>query len=70
MYAVPAAAASIALNLLLIPVWGIVGAAVASYTAMLSANACLYVLVRKRLGVSAFIGAPGARLSFGFAKSS
>ena len=65
-----AAAASIALNLLLIPVWGIVGAAVASYTAMLSANACLYVLVRKRLGVSAFIGAPGARLSFGFAKSS
>jgi hypothetical protein len=37
---------------------------------MLSANACLYILVRKRLGVSAFIGASGARLSFRFAKSS
>jgi O-antigen/teichoic acid export membrane protein len=65
-----AAAASIVLNLLLIPAWGIVGAAVASYTAMLAANSCLYVLVRKRLGVSAFIGASGTRFSFGFAKSS
>lgn len=50
-----AAAANVALNLLLIPAFGIVGAAVATYAAMLGANAALYRLVRKRLGVSAFI---------------
>jgi O-antigen/teichoic acid export membrane protein len=50
-----AALASIALNLVLIPAWGIVGAAMATYIAMLGGNAYLYVLVKKRLGVSAFL---------------
>jgi O-antigen/teichoic acid export membrane protein len=50
-----AAMANIGLNLLLIPDYGIVGAAIATYTAMLSGNLCLYVLVRKRLGVNAFV---------------
>lgn len=50
-----AAAANVALNLVLIPTCGIVGAALASYAAMLGANARLYVLVKQRLGVSAFI---------------
>jgi O-antigen/teichoic acid export membrane protein len=50
-----AAAANVALSLLLIPAFGIIGAAIATYAAMLGGNACLYVLVRKRLGVSAFV---------------
>jgi O-antigen/teichoic acid export membrane protein len=50
-----AAVAGIGLNILLIPTLGIIGAAIATYAAMLGGNACLYVLVRKRLGVSAFI---------------
>jgi O-antigen/teichoic acid export membrane protein len=50
-----AAAANVALSLLLIPAFGILGAALATYAAMLGGNACLYVLVRKRLGVSAFV---------------
>ncbi len=54
VYAV-AAIANIALNLVLIPALGIIGAAIGSYVAMLGANAWLYVLVRKRLGVSAFV---------------
>lgn len=54
VYAV-AGAATIALNLLLIPLLGIIGAAIATYTAMLGANVWLYFLVRRRLGVSAFI---------------
>jgi hypothetical protein len=37
------------------------GAAIATYTAMLSGNAWLYVLVRRRLGVSAFVFAGRAR---------
>jgi O-antigen/teichoic acid export membrane protein len=59
VYAV-AALANIALNLLLIPRWGILGAAVSTYTAMLSGNAWLYLLVRRRLGVSAFVFGPRA----------
>ncbi len=54
VYAV-AAVASIGLNLLLIPAFGIIGAAVATYAAMLGGNLYLYILVKKRLGVSAFI---------------
>jgi O-antigen/teichoic acid export membrane protein len=54
VYAV-AAAANIGLNLLLIPTLGIVGAALATYAAMLTGNAWLYLLVRKRLGVHAFV---------------
>lgn len=50
-----AALASIGLNLILIPAFGIVGAAMATYIAMLGGNAYLYVLVKKRLGVSAFL---------------
>jgi len=50
-----AAAANIALSLVLIPAFGIFGAAIATYTAMLGGNACLYLLVRKRLGVNAFV---------------
>jgi O-antigen/teichoic acid export membrane protein len=50
-----AAAANVALSFLLIPTFGIIGAAIATYTAMLGGNACLYVLVRKRLGVDAFV---------------
>lgn len=54
VYAI-AAVVVVALNLILIPTLGIIGAAIATYTAMLGGNACLYFLVRKRLGVSAFI---------------
>lgn len=50
-----AAGASVVLNLILIPTLGIIGAAIATYTAMLGGNAYLYFLVKKRLGVSAFI---------------
>ena len=50
-----AAVANVGLDLLLIPAFGIIGAAIATYTAMLSANLCLYLLVQKRLGVNAFI---------------
>jgi O-antigen/teichoic acid export membrane protein len=50
-----AALVSIVLNLVLIPTLGIIGAAMATYIAMLGGNACLYILVKKRLGVSAFI---------------
>ena len=50
-----AAAGTIGLNSLLIPAYGIVGAAIGTYTAMLCGNVFLYRLVQKRLGVSAFI---------------
>jgi len=54
VYAV-AAVANIGLNLLLIPMYGILGAAIATYAAMLSGNFWLYLLVRKRLRVNAFV---------------
>jgi O-antigen/teichoic acid export membrane protein len=54
VYAV-AAVANIALNFWLIPALGILGAAIGTYTAMLGGNGCLYFLVRKRLGVNAFV---------------
>jgi O-antigen/teichoic acid export membrane protein len=50
-----AAIATIGLNIVLIPALGILGAAIASYTAMLGGNVCLYLLVKKRLGVKAFV---------------
>jgi O-antigen/teichoic acid export membrane protein len=50
-----AAVANVALNLLLIPALGIIGAAIATYAAMLGGNACLWALVWKRLGVNAFV---------------
>jgi len=54
VYAV-ASVATVVLDLLLIPQFGIIGAAIGSYTAMLSGNVWLYFLVKKRLGVSAFV---------------
>ena len=48
-----AAVANIVLNLLLIPAFGIIGAAIATYTAMLGGNFYLYRLVQKRLGIDA-----------------
>ena len=50
-----AALANIALNLLLIPSFGIIGAAIGTYMAMLGGNVFLYRLVRKRLGINAFV---------------
>ena len=50
-----ASLASIVLVLLLIPAFGIIGAAIGTYTAILGGNFCLYRLVQKRLGVSAFV---------------
>jgi O-antigen/teichoic acid export membrane protein len=47
--------ANIVLNLLLIPGFGIIGAAIATYTAMLAGNFFLYRQVQKRLGVHAFV---------------
>ncbi len=49
------AVANIILNLLLIPSFGIIGAAVGSYAAMLGGNIFLYRLVKKRLGLHAFV---------------
>jgi O-antigen/teichoic acid export membrane protein len=50
-----AALANIVLNLLLIPAFGIIGAAIGTYTAMLGGNFCLYRLVQKRLGINACV---------------
>jgi O-antigen/teichoic acid export membrane protein len=50
-----AAVANVGLNVFLIPPFGILGAAIATYTAMLSGNLALCVLVQKRLGVNAFV---------------
>jgi O-antigen/teichoic acid export membrane protein len=50
-----AALANIVLNLLLIPSFGIIGAAIGTYMAMLGGNFFLYRLVQKRLGVNAFV---------------
>jgi O-antigen/teichoic acid export membrane protein len=59
VYAV-AAATDVVLNLLLIPMLGIVGAALASQLALLGASVALCVLVRRRLGLDAFIHPVGA----------
>src|SRR5882724_10527752 len=47
-----AALANVVSNLLLIPAFGIIGAAIGTYAAMLSGNFVLYRLVQKRLGVN------------------
>lgn len=54
VYAV-AAAANVILNLVLIPPLGIVGAAIATYAAMLGGNVWLHQLVRNRLGINASV---------------
>jgi O-antigen/teichoic acid export membrane protein len=54
VYAV-AALVNIALNVLLIRAFGIIGAALATYTAMLAGNLALYVLVWRRLGLDACV---------------
>lgn len=54
VYAV-AALANVILNLLLIPAFGILGAAIATYTAMLGGNLWLHQLIRRRLGINASI---------------
>jgi O-antigen/teichoic acid export membrane protein len=50
-----AAAACVALNLLLIPMLGIVGAAVSAYGTIAAASIWLALLVRRRLGITAFV---------------
>jgi O-antigen/teichoic acid export membrane protein len=50
-----AAVANIVLNLLLIPAFGIIGAAIGTYTAMVGGNFYLYRLVQKRLGIDACV---------------
>lgn len=47
---------NLALNLLLIPVWGITGAAVATSLAFLAEALALAVIVRSRLGLRSWIG--------------
>ena len=46
---------AVGLNLLLIPAYGIIGAAIGTYAAMLGGNLVLYWLVRKRLGIDACV---------------
>jgi O-antigen/teichoic acid export membrane protein len=58
-----AALANVGLCLMLIPALGILGAAIATYTAMLGGNVCLYLLVQKRLGVNAFVCTLSATLA-------
>jgi O-antigen/teichoic acid export membrane protein len=53
-----AAIADVALNLLLIPRFGILGAAIATYTAVIGANLCLCLLAHRRLGVVSFFWQP------------
>jgi len=50
-----AAVATVILNLVLIQAFGLIGAAAASYLAIIGANVCLYLRVRSRLGVNACI---------------
>jgi O-antigen/teichoic acid export membrane protein len=61
-----AAALNIALNLVLVPLYGLEGAAIATAISLVSASVWLYVSVRRRLGISAFVFAftgPSARRS-------
>ncbi|MGE0751051.1 MAG: lipopolysaccharide biosynthesis protein [Variibacter sp.] len=54
VYAV-CAVLNVALNMALIPALGILGAAIATNAAILTCNIWLFILVRKRLGVNAFV---------------
>ncbi|NOG76734.1 MAG: oligosaccharide flippase family protein [Chloroflexi bacterium] len=47
-----AAVLNIALNLLLIPYWGVIGAAIATAAALITWNVLLWWAVRKRLGIN------------------
>lgn len=55
-----AAIGNIALNLMLIPVWGAIGAAAATAVSVLVSTICLVAVVRRRLGITAFIFAAGS----------
>jgi len=46
---------NILMNFLLIPRFGIVGAAIATYAAIIGGNIWLYALARHRLGINAFL---------------
>jgi O-antigen/teichoic acid export membrane protein len=50
-----AAIGNIGLNLMMIPVWGAIGAAAATAIAVLVSTMCLALAVRRRLGITAFI---------------
>lgn len=54
-----AAIGNIGLNLMFIPVWGGIGAAVATAISVLISTICLAVVVRRRLGITAFIFTTG-----------
>ncbi|MGV8996092.1 MAG: oligosaccharide flippase family protein [Parvibaculaceae bacterium] len=56
-----AAALNIILNLILVPYFGLIGAAIATAIAIMMSSLWLYISVRKRLGISAFV--------FGFSQS-
>lgn len=54
-----AAVGNIGLNLMFIPVWGGIGAAVATAISVLISTICLAAVVRRRLGITAFIFTTG-----------
>jgi O-antigen/teichoic acid export membrane protein len=54
-----AALLNIALNLVLVPHFGLMGAATATATALVVASFCLFLIVRRRLGITAFVFASG-----------
>ena len=54
-----AAVGNIGLNLMFIPVWGGIGAAVATAISVLVSTICLAAVVRRRLGITAFIFTTG-----------
>lgn len=56
-----AAALNIGLNLVLVPQFGLMGAAAATATALIGASFCLFVIVRRRLGITAFVFGSGVR---------
>lgn len=55
-----AAVGNIGLNLMLIPVWGGIGAAIATAISVLVSTACLAIVVKRRLGIKAFIFSTGS----------
>lgn len=56
IYAV-ALAANLGLNIMLIPAWGLLGAATATAAAMVIEAALLHITIRRRLGITMFIAA-------------
>ena len=60
-----ALAANLAINVVLIPVWGLLGAATATAAAMMIEAGLLHLIVRRRLGIAMFIAAgPGPSPGF------